>query len=83
MKIEFDRFILKALGSDLTAELHSQISKLTLKYEYHKRREDINFLTRLLIGRAAVYQREREHKELIDQLKYQIKGIPMFIKMNY
>lgn len=83
LKIEFDRFIIQALGSDLPSEVISKISALELDYTYHPQRENINMIKRLTIGRMAQHQREKLHKNRIEALKYQIKGIPMFIQLNY
>ena len=83
LKIEFDRFINEALRSDLPEELNSKISELKLNYTFHTHRDEINLFIRLIFGRWFQRNREREHKEIIDKLKYQIKGIPMFIRLNY
>ncbi|GAB5417306.1 MAG: hypothetical protein Crog4KO_28880 [Crocinitomicaceae bacterium] len=83
LKIEFDRFVIQALGSDLPSEIKVKITDLKLDYEYHPQRENINMIKRLVFGRAAKYQREKEHKDAIEALKYDIKGIPMFIQLNY
>jgi hypothetical protein len=83
LKIEFDRFIKKALISDLPKELISKIAALELDYTYHPQRDNINMIKRLTFGRIADYHRSRLLKNEIEAFHFKIKGMPMYIKLHY
>lgn len=80
LKIEFERFIKKANQSDLPSELKNKLNDLKLEYTYNPRRE-----YSALLGRFNFGSNRRRIKLLnqIDDFKFQIKGLPMFIKLNY
>ncbi|MCH2231784.1 MAG: hypothetical protein MK105_15730 [Crocinitomicaceae bacterium] len=80
LKIEFDKFIKEAYESDLPSELKNKIGKLSLKFEYKATREYGDMLGRWNFG--AKKRRLRQENQ-VEELQYQIKGLPMFIKMNF
>ena len=83
MKIEFDRFLKKVNESDLPTEIKNKITNLKLDYVYTSKRESLAFVGFLIFGRSAKYRREQILKNKVEDFRFQIKGLPMFIKMNY
>ena len=80
LKIEFDRFIKDANDSDLPSELKNKIKILKLDYVYKSRREYGDLLGRFNFGS------NRRHSKMLKQVedfKFNIKGLPMFIKLNF
>ena len=80
LKIEFDKFIESVRKSDLPSDLKNKINHLKLDFVYKARREYGDLLGRFNFGSD---RRPRKQYEQVEELKYQIKGLPMFIKMNY
>jgi hypothetical protein len=80
LKIEFDKFIKEADDSNLPSDLKNKIGELSLKFEYKERREYGDMLGRWNFGAK---RRRLRQKNQVEELKYQIKGLPMFIKMNF
>lgn len=80
LKIEFDRFIEEANTSDLPLLLINKITDLKLDYVYRYNREYGDLLGRWNIGK---HRRQRILKNMVEDFKFQIKGLPMFIKMNF
>jgi hypothetical protein len=83
MKIELDTFMEKANRSDLPTKIKNKIADLKLDYVYNSKRESVTFLGMLTFGSSARYRREKKLKCKVEDLKLQISGLPMFIKMNY
>jgi hypothetical protein len=83
MKIELDRFLEKANGSDLPIEIKDKIADLKLDYVFSPNRESRSFLVLLMFGRSAQRIRERKLKIKVEEFKNQISGLPIFIRMNY
>ena len=80
LKIEFDKFIELSNNSNLPIELKNKIKTLELNYEYKVRREYGPLLGRFNFGsRRRLYNQTKQ----VEELKFQIKGLPMFIKMNF
>lgn len=80
LKIEFDKFIEETNNSDLPADLKSKISSLKLDFVYKGRREYGDLLGRFNFGAR---KRRALQRNQVEELKFQIKGLPMYIKMNF
>lgn len=80
LKIEFDKFIKEVNDSDLPAELKNKIKDLKLDYVYKSRREYGDLLGRFNFGSN---RRLSKLKKQVEDFKFHIKGLPMFIKLNY
>jgi hypothetical protein len=73
----------KANRSDLPTKIKNKIADLKLDYVYNSKRESETFLGMLTFGSSARHIREKKLKCKVEDLKLQISGLPMFIKMNY
>lgn len=80
LKIEFDKFISEANSSQLPFELKRKIKELSLDFEYKSIREYGALLGRFNFGSG---RRQRKQQEQVEELKHHIKGLPLFIKMNF
>lgn len=80
LKIELDKFIVDANSSDLPLELKCIINELKLDYVYKTRREYGDLLGRFNFGSNS---KRIKLKRKVEDIKFQIKGLPMFIKMNF
>ena len=80
LKIELDRFLKEASNSELPREIKSKIADLKLDYHFNGNRDYLVLLGPLNFGR---HKRQRKLKKMVEDFKYQISGLPMFIKMNY
>ena len=80
LKIELDKFIERAKNSNLPVEIKDKIDSVKIDYEYKARREYGPLLARFNFGSR---RRHYIQTKQVDELKYQIKGIPHFIKMNF
>jgi hypothetical protein len=80
LKIELDRFLIEASKSELPLELKSIIGELKLDYQFKGSREYLPLLGHFYFGRK---RRERLLKRRVEEFNYQIKGLPMYLKMNY
>lgn len=80
LKIEFDRFIQEAKTSDLPVELKNKIKDLKLDYVHRPRREYGALLGYWNLGK---HRRQNNLKNMVEEFKFQIKGLPTYIKMNF
>lgn len=80
LKIELDKFLKEVNKSDLPLEIKTKIADLKLDYNFNSNREYLELLDRWNLGK---YRRQRKLNKMVEDFKYQIKGLPMFIKMNY
>ena len=80
LKIELDRFIQETKASDLPHELIDKINALNLDFDYNPNNEKLELLGRFNLGK---HKRERNMKKMVEDFKFQIQGLPMFIKMNF
>lgn len=80
LKIELDKFLKEANNSDLPLEIKTKIADLKLDYYFNENREYLELLGRWNLGKR---KRQRKLKKMVEAFKYQINGLPMFIKMNY
>ena len=80
LKIEIDRFKIEAANSDLPLPLKNKIEALNLNYTFNQHRDYLELLGRFNFGKR---RRQRKIKRMVEELKFQIQGVPMFIKMNY
>jgi hypothetical protein len=80
LKIELDKFLKEAINSDLPLEIKTKIADLKLDYNFNGNREYLELLGRWNLGK---HKRQRKLKKMVEDFKYQINGLPMFIKMNY
>lgn len=80
LKIEFDAFIEQTNNSNLPIELKNKINALELDYTYQARREYGPLLGRFNFGSR---RRRADQKQQIEEMKFQMKGLPMFMKMNF
>lgn len=80
LKIELERFKIEATNSDLPLPLKSKIETLKLDFHYNSNRDYLELLGRFYLGK---HTRHKKILSMVEELKYQIKGLPMFIKMNY
>lgn len=80
LKVELERFKIEANNSDLPLPLKNKIAELKLAYNYNSNREYLELLGRFNLGK---HKRQRKTKRMVEEFKYQIRGLPMFIKMNY
>ena len=80
LKIELDRFISEANSSDLPTELKAKIKDLNLEYVYRASREYGDLLGRFNFGKQ---RRRRKLIDAVEAFKFRMKGMPLFIKMNY
>jgi hypothetical protein len=80
LKIELSKFKEEAKNSNLPELIKNKIDDLNLNYEFNSNREYLEFLGRFNLGK---YKRKNKIKKMVEDLKYQIKGLPIFIKMNY
>lgn len=80
LKIELDRFISEAASSDLPIELKAKIKDLKLQYVYRTSREYGDLLGRFNLGKQ---RRQRKLMNAVEAFKFEIKGMSLFIKMNY
>jgi hypothetical protein len=80
LEIEIGRFIEEANNSDLPFPIKNKIADLKLDYKFNSNREYLELLGRFNFGK---HRRQRKIKKMVEDLKFQIKGLPMFIKMNY
>ena len=80
LKIEFDKFINEVNDSNLPVELRDKIGALELNFDYKSKREYDDLLGRFNFGSS---RRKAKQKNQVEELKFHIKGIPMYIKMNF
>lgn len=80
LKIELDKFLKEASNSDLPLEIKTKIADLKIDYKFNGNREYLELLGRWNLGK---HKRQRKLKKIVEDFKYKIYGIPMFIKMNY
>ena len=83
LKIELDRFKERVTKSNLPKDLKVKIMALKLDYAYDKHRETKNLLGFAFLGRLAQIKRDQKLCSAVESLKHEIKGLPMFIQLNY
>lgn len=83
LKIEFDRFIERVKKSNLPKDLKKKILDLELDYEYDPHQESKNLVHFALFGQGSQRRRERKLNDAVEALKFDIKGLPMYIQLNY
>ena len=80
LKIEFDLFIEKLENSALPEQLKERISVLEINYKYSNIKE---FLETIFKTRLFRNVGKKRNLNTIENFKYQIKSLPMFIKINF
>ena len=80
LKIEFDRFIQKAMTGNIPLELKNKINDLNLDYDYQPRREYGELLGYWNLGK---HRRQKINKSKIEKFKNQLKEVSSYIRLNY
>ena len=80
LDIEFKRFIENVNNSDLPNEIKNKITNLKLDYTFNSNRDYLEILGHWNFGK---HRRQRKLKRMVEEFKFQINGLPMFIQLNF
>lgn len=80
LKIELDKFLQEVNNSDLSLEIKTNIADLKLDYSFNGNREYLALLGSWNFGK---HRRKRKLKKMVEDFKYQIHELQLFIKLNY
>lgn len=80
LKIELDKIIQEVNNSDLAWDIKTKIADLKLDYSFNENREYLELLGSWNFGK---HRRKRKLKKMVEDFKFQINELQLFIQLNY